>query len=367
MARFVHPNKELLNVNFQGYKLAEEPLELIQSELPCPVSAVKLKEGEFSYQHTKVQALHNHLHSDPSDPSSVYWCARDGSIRKTSLSEAGSLSVHTVLTLPQMTSCSAEDRANVTMEFVSTHMGVVCAGGNEVEVFSRDKRNGSEKWTILKSFTTSEDTPTMLVCACLGAAGKYTDILCAELSNTTTTTTRNWRETSVTYKWLRVGFKINPMLTQPSSEDVGDFSVVAAFQSKSLALYTAFQHHPASAEQQLLFGSETTPLFDSTPTGPEKEDQGAAGNMEQDKNLFDESVLHRGLDYKEEDYQWTQSETDVAIQFHLPPEIHKRDISCVISAEELVVGFSDGTTLLRGDLVHTIDPDASTWTIQSDM
>jgi len=62
------PDGNLLNVKFEGYKLSESAIDARQVNLPHPVAFVKLKENEFSYQHTRAHALHNHLHFDPSDP-----------------------------------------------------------------------------------------------------------------------------------------------------------------------------------------------------------------------------------------------------------------------------------------------------------
>lgn len=81
-----------------------------------------------------------------------------------------------------------------------------------------------------------------------------------------------------------------------------------------------------------------------------------------------EPESHRGLGYSNGDaYQWSQTESDVVVTFKLDSDVGKRDISCIIEPEELVVGLTDGTTLLRGELVHPVDPQASNWTIEGDM
>ena len=90
------PNRDLLNVNFEGYKLSESPLGVVHRELPSVVSTVTLKD-EFSYQHVRAHTLHNHLHFDPHSPTSVYWCSKDGSVLRGSYSEENNaVSIRTV-------------------------------------------------------------------------------------------------------------------------------------------------------------------------------------------------------------------------------------------------------------------------------
>ena len=67
---------------------------------------------------------------------------------------------------------------------------------------------------------------------------------------------------------------------------------------------------------------------------------------------------------EEPQYQWSQTEGDVAITVPLPDDVSKRDIHCEIHRREIVVGLSDGTTFLRGVLFSPISPDCSTWTVE---
>ena len=76
------PNRELLNVNFEGYKLSESLLSHVSKELTEEVRVAKLKEEDYSYQHMRAFSLHNHLAVDPYDDASVYWYTSDGKIQQ---------------------------------------------------------------------------------------------------------------------------------------------------------------------------------------------------------------------------------------------------------------------------------------------
>ena len=57
----LHPNRELLNPKFDGYKLSSEQLTVQSSSLPNAVNIVGLRDDIFSHLHVKAFAWTNHL------------------------------------------------------------------------------------------------------------------------------------------------------------------------------------------------------------------------------------------------------------------------------------------------------------------
>ena len=74
------PNRDLLNVHFEGYKLAESSLSCIASKIDGGVKRVKLNEECFSYQHVRETTMCNHLTSDPWSDYQVYWTSMTNQI-----------------------------------------------------------------------------------------------------------------------------------------------------------------------------------------------------------------------------------------------------------------------------------------------
>lgn len=151
-------------------------------------------------------------------------------------------------------------------------------------------------------------------------------------------------------------------------------SPVTSFPSKSLALYTAFQYgiHPTKKSTQLLFMSETAPLLphllkllryskpaasDMPTTAPPPKDETSDADEPSGQK-------HYGLGYDTQGYSWSQTSSEVSIKFELPSGVTKKEVDCVISPKELVVGLIDGTTYFRGELNSHIDTEGSTWTIE---
>lgn len=335
-----------MNVNFEGYKLSQNRLGIVNKQLPSTVKVVQLKDEDFSYQHIKAHTLHNHLHFDPSDASSVYWCAENGSIVKSSV-VGDSLTFQTVLCFSGKK--ELKHSTNPTIAFLSRNVGVVCDGGSEVGVIAREMSSASENWTIVRHFP-SVANPVLILTADTESEGTRANVLCAELCTPTSS-----GEPIAVVKWYQIVFKVDISQTKPQTQDIGEVSLLSTFRTESLPFYSTFQS--SSKEVELLFMSETTPLVADTCTSNKI-------SSDRDNKLTEEPDRHYGLGYDTESYQWNQNETEVVISFQLSQDVGKRDISCVLETGQIVVGLTDGTTLLRGELTHKIDPEASTWTIQ---
>ena len=63
-------------------------------------------------------------------------------------------------------------------------------------------------------------------------------------------------------------------------------------------------------------------------------------------------------------YIWSQSDSDITITVRLPDDVIKRDISYSVQPREIILGLTDGTTFIRGDLHAPVDPEASGWSIE---
>jgi len=79
MAKLIElrPSKDLLDPNFESYKLSLDPLPVYKHSTPVAVDQLKPNDEQFSYQHVKVFGLHNHLVSDPWNSELVYFISKD--------------------------------------------------------------------------------------------------------------------------------------------------------------------------------------------------------------------------------------------------------------------------------------------------
>ena len=384
MAAFI-PKRELLNVHFEGYKLSGNTLTKIRIKLPDPVKVAKLEEDEFSYQHVRAHTLHNHLQCDPLDLYSVYWCDNEGSVIKGTLSN-DFLVTHKVFS---HSTSKIELWANSSLLFLGNGMGLTCAGDNRIILFKKEvclstETSTSEQWIVLDTVTAGDfGAPVMIVTAVLGVTGSYVDILCAQFSSSSRNGAAPVPELGnnpIVYKWLRIDLRVSPSVMENiKAEDVLGHHIMCEIPSRSQTLYAAFQQESNTMNTELLFMSETTPgQTESSRLMMEETSEnrsvcsggGFNGGGGDDGDIFEEPDKHHGLGYKDDEgevYQWSQTEEDIVISFHLEEDVTKKDVWCVIDRSEVSVGLSDGKTLLRGELAHNIDPEGSTWTIDQNM
>lgn len=222
------------------------------------------------------------------------------------------------------------------------------------------------QWVVIKSYTLTEHRPVTIATAL--AQGDAIQLLVTELRNTTipsehkadvsnTTILSEHKADIAKCTWYKLKFSSNIESFEHSVDvlrsSIGEIVQVMAFRSKSLPLYAVFQACPSLSTHYLLYMSETTPTISQAVQQPSE-----------DKADITDTVRHFGLGYSK--HNWSQPDADVIVTFDLPSGVTKRDIYCVISRQELVVGLTDGTTLLRGELYAPIHTEGSTWTIAGD-
>jgi len=395
------PDRDLLNVHFEGYKLSSDSLTSIRSKHSDPVRVAKLRDDELSYQYVRAYTLHNHLFQDPSNPRAVYWCNNKNSIIKATVCE-GSISTDNVFCFSNLSGVTT----NFSMCFLGEELVIASAGNEDISLFKRNTSSPeeTEEWKLHTTAPVgAPGNPVLVVTARLGSAGKSIDVLCAELLFSMTETSEITDKALMSYKWLRI--------VEDGAEGVEKFSsrTLCELQSRSQALYATFQWEETSNKTQLLFMSETEPKTTSqtdTEAGPPSEPQapptldskstpiskqdpkttsaksdslgesGVGSSSEKSQAEGQEEVeaedRHYGLGYRQDEnegevYTWDQSEEDVVLSFKMEEDVGKRDVCVRIDPPEIMVGLTDGTCLLRGDLCHGVDKDGCTWTLERNM
>ncbi|XP_064393897.1 nudC domain-containing protein 1-like [Halichondria panicea] len=360
------PNRDLLNVNFEGYKLSLSPITCLSCAIQGEVHAATLKEGAFSYHHVRAFSLHNHLTPDPYDESSVYWCNKDGSIQRGTY--AGTTSAELTVKLVYSGDSVPDICNNLSLVLVSPQLALH-SSGREMSLLHTGRREEGRKWELIKTYTLSESSSVSITRATITDDSSI-QLLITELQipSSTTASDERVKDNIVKCTWYKIKFKSSIETIQHSAAIVRDslesITEITSFHSKSLPLYTAFQSHPTHSTQYLLFMSETTPTLPSKTTPKDCDiHPSASPPPAEDANVDTQS--HFGLGYSTDKYEWSQTDSEVVVRFEVPKGVTKREIYCVISRQELVVGLTDGTTFLRGELHDIIDTEGSTWTIEN--
>ena len=242
---------------------------------------------------------------------------------------------------------------------------------------------GSEAWKPVVesvSLTALEGQPYMILAARLSEDSHLLHVATVELKDPAALkrTTTDVQPVVVIYRWHTIRFsvdlcpdRVNPSQLSDSTtpSKIESINLVATFHSLSIPLYCAFTFTPVAANLLIINEANVCPVQSQSKEVAAKEEVVADTHIEMESEQRDGLVGHQGLGYSQGKaaYEWTQSDTDVAITVQLPGDVTKLDIVCSIERSELVVGLTDGTTYIRGKLHASIEPDASTWTIEKNM
>ena len=161
-----------------------------------------------------------------------------------------------------------------------------------------------------------------------------------------------------TCTWLNITFA-KPL----GSENIGEVNqtLFCKFESSTVPLYSEFIGH------HLMIVSDSK-IKITSPQRIEELNEEEMEDVERERQQSDDDIKeYVGLGYgdqSEKKYEWAQTETDVNVSVSLSEDIAKRDIHCIIERDSLVVGLTDGTTYIRGELWNKVDPDVSHWVME---
>ena len=307
-----------------------------------------------------------------------------------------------------------ESAVNPSISLVAAHLCLFTTGcGSSLQllhtpgrVSTRGETAGEgkeEPWRLLEELQLpgTEGKPFSIIASSYSETDHQLDVATVVLCSPTVVSMREKKSASkppiATYHWHR--WTLNPIpsttddvvqsspLTAQSVSDTDNSaspcastaSLCCSLHSDTIALYSTF----GTDRLVILSEADMTPVSQSTPTEeseamPEQQQDSAAESVTQeneatDKEESEEKKELKGLGFEaaacssaaQPEYKWDQTESDVTITVVLPGDVTKHDVHCVIQRREVVVGLTDGTTYFRGQLFAPINPDCSTWTIDS--
>lgn len=148
----IRPNHDLLNTNFEGYKLSLDNIPTIQQTLPVPILRTLPKTSQYSYLHVKMLGLHNHLFGERSiDGDSLYYIDSSWKINRINVSHLNPIECNNemsvVFDIPKPER-SDEASFNVSLQLLS-HMGLALITDGFGKFYILDTNENS--WKILYS------------------------------------------------------------------------------------------------------------------------------------------------------------------------------------------------------------------------
>lgn len=324
----LRPDRDLLDPNFNGYKLSLDSVPIHRKSIPEGIDVAQPTDDQFSFCHTKIFSLHNHLHVSPFSPSSIYFIDKKWVINKIQVNDLNHLeSIQQVGKIPEE-KLLAKGRYNVSISFPTNDLALLSNGHGTLYIIDiRRNETGMEEWKVAtaindnnKSFAISDarvDNDNLHVVL----------IHVEEKPNKTEETVKTGLFHTV-IEWItlvpdeksRYVRKAQRKLTSDGSVDY------AVLEPNCKAIYIISGKIP-----KWEFDSEN-PVIDE----PEKK--------EEVKKV----------------YSWTQTNDGISITITFPEEIVKSDLNVSVEDLNIQVKCKD-ETIVKGDFFQRINKDCTSW------
>ncbi|KAI5730315.1 hypothetical protein M8J76_012336 [Diaphorina citri] len=346
-------NSDLLNPNFNGYKLSLDPIGVHKIPLPAGVDQTFPSEDQYSFLYHKLFSLHNHLHQNPysaDEYGKVYfvdekWKVYENRINPNSLTLEG---VHQVWEIP-----SNESRVpghwNVCLQFVSQDLCVLSDGAGTLHVvnthnvpwtveYSSEVLGKGSIFSILDSVLCDSNASQVL----------HTCLLSVQEVKEETTDESEDKEKNRTKR---------PLDGESSSKLVNVINWISLHRTEQgWCLKRQRQIHVPGVVHYLALNKLGSALYLLA-------DKSFTFVSDSEKQILPPEP--KSKPNQEPAYFWQQTNQDVTLWFPMNSDVTKGDVNISVTNADIRVTCRD-KDLLSGNTVQTIDANLTTWKIEKD-
>ncbi|XP_078146540.1 nudC domain-containing protein 1 [Centroberyx gerrardi] len=334
-------NRELLDPNFESYRLSLDPIPTYNVELDAAVEEVKLKDSQYTLDHVRAFGMYNYLHLDPWYEDSVFFVDCKGRVLNLTVTLDTALGKPREVYRMTADSSRCEDRLCASLSLTSATWAALSDGTGRLFLLRTSKRGESShiKWEPLFSEEMGEPF-TILHSLSHVQEGVHTlEVLLLRIQKDSEETKGSGY--SVSLEWITVADAAGQ--GQEKKYEVRKRRVL---MGKSVPHYAAVEPQGKG----LMVASEKPFVFTHVDGRPVE--QPAAEPME--------------VETTDPIYFWQQTEEDITVCVRTPEGVTKDQVQFRLTADSVSVGVQGFPPLLQGQLHAPVDPDASAWIIKND-
>lgn len=342
----IRPDSKLRELNFDGYKLSLEAIPILKLEnISVPHQQSLDLASEYSFIHSSLFKLHNHLITDPWLNYTAYYVDSTFAIQKVIYDlSLGKLKPPSPVYKFKRETLGSSGNYNCDIKFLSEKYAVLSDGVGGLKVLETGDRQRSDEWKCLQELKPLENGNGFIVydgkfliengerqihCLLLHIRhdedGKFFNVI-------------EW----ITIKQVE-GSKIWELCARRTVEGRGSLHYLSLDPKCKGVVY--------SSDKEFKY------VFDSVNAIVEeaKTEAKTDGNMEVDSNGEDQSM----------NFKWTQNGEDISVIVKRDADSSKTQfkVSCTLTHLEVQFGES---FLLNFDLFDEIDVDMMNWTFEKD-
>ncbi|XP_049606758.1 nudC domain-containing protein 1 isoform X1 [Syngnathus scovelli] len=338
-------NRELLDPNFESYRLSLDPIPTYNVELDAAVEEVTLKDCQYTLEHMRAFGMYNYLHLDPWYQDSVLFVDSKGRVLSLTVT------LDTVLGKPREVFRLAteperrQNRVCPSLSLTSATWAALSDGAGRLYLLRTCKRGDTAhgKWEPLFSEDLGEPFIVLHSVAHVQGGAHTLEVLLLRVVKDPQETTGSGY--SVILEWISVA----NAATQ-GVEKKYEVTKRRLLRGKSVPHYAAV----TPQGDGLMVASERPFAFTHVDGQPLEQPQPAAN--EQDMEVEKPDPV----------YFWQQTSDDITANVRLPEGVSKDAVLFRLTADTLSVGVQGSPPLLEGQLYASVDPEASAWILRDD-
>lgn len=349
----LRPNRQLIDSNFDSYKLSLSPLPSYKAAVTDGVYTVVAKDGDVGYEKIRCLTLHNYLVLDWWNKDDVYYIDTHGCIRKYHVSLESHIEPPKVVFSLGSELSSKDKPLPPSFVFPSATFCIVCDGIGGMFLLDTGLRSdgGPNLWKIL-CYDEDKRHPSIILHAVYRSSEKDKDIAtdyvdCLLLKfNEQNTVDNHGSAPTVVLEWTSFE-KV------PESDEfrIGD---IKTFTGKTVPMYAAIS---STCSDLYVAASSSFQYKPAWSTEADEEIESIPDLDEENENATQPSP-----------YRWRQNSENITIYIDLPPEATSSFVAYSLSSKHLNIAIrktkdSEPVPVLKGDLYLDADPESSLWTI----
>uniref|UniRef100_A0A8C6SQP2 NudC domain-containing protein 1 n=1 Tax=Neogobius melanostomus TaxID=47308 RepID=A0A8C6SQP2_9GOBI len=331
-------NRELLDPNFESYRLSLDAIPTYTVELDAAVEELKLKDTQYTLEHMQAFGMFNYLHLDPWYEDSVLFVDSKGRVLSLTVTLDTALGKpREVFRLEKLNPC--EDRLCSSLSLTSSTWAALSDGTGRLHLLRTGKRgDGSHnRWEPMFSESIGEPFVILHSVSHVEAGVHSLDVLVLRVQKDPEETRGSGF--CVALEWL----------TLSNSPDKGQEKLYE-LKPRRLLRGRSVPHYAALEPQGtgLMLASEKP--FTCTHIDGQPVVQPEPQPMEEEKT--------------EPIYVWQQSAEDLTVCVRLPQGVTKDNVQFGLKADSISIGVRGFSPLLQGTLYAAVDTEASAWIIK---
>ncbi|GBP84712.1 NudC domain-containing protein 1 [Eumeta japonica] len=326
----LRPNRRLLDHEFEGYKLNLQSLPHWTHDLEESVDKLYPDELQYSFLHTRLFALHNHLIADYWDHHySFYYIDKKQQVRKIYFnSDNHSFTNVVVYDVPAHVQRKS-GHFNLCLSFPASNIAVISDGTGYLHIVSTENRtNTDQKWqTVYSSLALGENNFFVIIDTRVHEKNSKIHVHCLLQS----------------IEQLDSHFcSVLTLLTFENNGNVWKQTNLKQLQGKGIIHYAAIETNCAA----LYVASDNQFKF----TKDSEKDIESIKKEEEPKKII---------------YTWMQTMDDITVTLKLGPNYDKNLLHVFVSPVLVKVSYA-GNIFVDGKMVHKVDSELTTWNVQED-